>query len=53
MALGAGAGQNLDWDGDTYATVLAMLGTADPAERARLIEQMGRQNAVDSALMRR
>ena len=36
-ALGAGAGQNLDFDGDTYATVLQMLGTSDPAERAKLV----------------
>lgn len=52
-ALGAGAGQNLDFDGDTYATVLQMLGTSDPAERAKLVAQMVRQNEVDQNLMRR
>ena len=52
-ALGAGAGQNLDFDGDTYATVLQMLGTSDSAERAKLVAQMVRQNEVDQNLMRR
>lgn len=52
-ALGAGAGQRLDFDGDTYGVVAQMIGTDDPVARAKIIESMVRHNKVDQALMNR